>query len=279
MEETSPSCYISRSETRPTACPDSLPPTDDAVDRTRDQFDTFWETFGVGDELMARRELDRQAYQAAALHIGDLPEPRPELEARLRQLGEQLERRDEEYEQLQRVRRAVDVDIGRSSRSIFVLLMGVIWGMLALTSPVVLQGGGPPRSSVSAIVYISVAIVIFALGLFVGRRKLLRNRANWRMLQALLALLVGNLAFRALGWASGMPRTDVLSFECALTAVGASMLALTMDRRVFWGALPYAVATFLVPTLSLSAATIVFGGTHIVATSLLAWAWWPKKGG
>ncbi|MFB6373318.1 MAG: hypothetical protein ABEN55_09440, partial [Bradymonadaceae bacterium] len=70
----------------------------------------------------------------------------------------------------------------------------------------------------------------------------------------------------------GLPVT--IGIEMLMSAMGAGLLAATIDDRIAWAAVPYLVGG-LVAVESPAWVFELNGATNLVAMGLLAWVWWP----
>ncbi len=84
-------------------------------------------------EWMVVYELEQGEADAAAVMLAELPEPRPELAARLETLRQQLRQRERELRELEKIGHDANIGLGRSERrrivvSICLLLVAVFFG-------------------------------------------------------------------------------------------------------------------------------------------------------
>ncbi|MFW5966977.1 MAG: protein kinase domain-containing protein [Persicimonas sp.] len=226
-------------------------------------------------ETVADWELERGAYQAASLHISELPEPNPELQERLDKLGEELASREEEYEQLQEFRREVDPNIGRTSRSKFVAFIGSLWAVATLLRGLADDLLGIEIDYASMIPSGVVVLVLISAVLFWARRPMTQNELNRRMVAGFYLMLVGGIAFRVIGWRAGIDVHAVLALEMFSYGIGGGVLALALDRRILWAAVPLAIGA-VVASLMPDAIMYISGGASFLAMILLAYAFWPR---
>ena len=227
-------------------------------------------------ELMAHRELERGAYQAASLLIADFPEPAPDFERRLEELGRRLDSREQEFEVLRKIQREADPEVGRSSRSILMLALGLIWGATSMGA-----GLGVDIFEVDVTHEMVMGHAIFLNGVvgaasYAGRRWLFQNELNRRIMYSLLAFFAGSIVFRTIIWLTQIEPFSGLALEFFYYGMCGSIIALTLDRRILWGAVPY---IFIGPVVAIFPEFLlyIFGVTNVVAMSLLAWAWWPRR--
>ncbi|MGM0558749.1 MAG: serine/threonine-protein kinase [Myxococcota bacterium] len=227
-------------------------------------------------ELMAERELEHRAHKAAALLIADLPRANPELEERLDQLADQLQSREEEFEHLQKIRHETDTEVGRASRSIFALVMGLIWGGLTFGIGVGIDAGWLTINHAFVMVHIVLLNVILAVILWAGREKLFQNEVNKRMLLSVQAMFVIAAFMRGAVWAADLSSTVGLALEMTLYGAAGSAVAVALDLRILWASVPFAIAGVVAAWMPDQVFT-AFGITNLTSMCALAIAWWPRK--
>jgi serine/threonine-protein kinase len=227
-------------------------------------------------ELMAERELDHRAHKAAALLIADLPRANVELETRLDQLADQLQSREEEFENLQKVKHATDTEVGRTSRSIFALVTGLVWAALTFGIGVGIDADIFTFNHAFVMVHVVGLNLLLAVMLWVGRDKLFQNEVNKRMLLSVQAMFIGAALMRAAVWAADVPSDIGLALEMTMYGAAGSALAVALDLRILWGSVPFAIAGVVAAWVPEQVFT-VFGITNLAGMGALAVAWWPRK--
>ncbi len=226
-------------------------------------------------ETMAARELDRGAYQAASLIIADFPQPRPAFDRRLAELEEQLESREQEFEDLQKIKHEVDPNVGRASRSRLVLILGIVWAFVATAVALAVDIGNVEMTHPRSIFHEAAILLLLLVALYIARREVLQNAANRRMMHSLAALFAGGIIFRVVGWMIDIEVLEVLTLELVYFGIGGTILALTLDRRILWGAIPYLVSAPLTAMFP-DQLIYIFAATNFIAMTLLAWRLWPR---
>jgi len=226
-------------------------------------------------ESMIEYELDRGAYQSAEMLLADLPEDRPDLEAEARALREREESREERLEALEEIENEIDVELGRHARSILVLGLGVLWAVLGAGPAIFQWATGMELGTTEYVLQASVVGAAIGGGIYVGREELFQNDANRTLVAGLLMVFVAEFAVRLIGSGGGVPVPTLMAQEMMMSAMGAGVLAVALDRRLFWASVPYAVGSVLA-ALQPEFVHPINGSTNIVAMGLLAWAWWPE---
>jgi serine/threonine-protein kinase len=227
-------------------------------------------------ELMAERELERGAYQAASLLLADLPHQRPALDSRLAALRSQLDDREEEFEELKREQFEFNVEIARHTRSIVALLLGLAWGSLSVYRWWQPSASTPSGDYSLYLIELGVVSVLFGLSLWFGREALLKNTINRRILACFGIAFLGSWGLRVNSMSASLPAHVTGIHETLLFGVGTGIMAVTLDSRIWWGAVPY-VAGSLLALLVPQYTQLLWGVTNYVSFGLLAWAWWPRK--
>ncbi|QDG52830.1 serine/threonine protein kinase [Persicimonas caeni] len=227
-------------------------------------------------ETMAERELSRGAYQAASLLIADFPEPRPDFDRRLEALGEELENREQEFEHLQKIKREVDPEVGRTSRSVFAAVLGVVFCGLGVLIDTSWRFWDMPITHELLVAHGVFLVVMLVVALRFGRRWLFQNSANRRMMLGLLMMLIGSACYRTIIWIADLPLMPAIAGEVMYYGMGAAILGFAQDRRIAWSGLPYFPAGFL-GALFPNYVMLIFAVTNLVALWVLAWALWPRR--
>lgn len=225
--------------------------------------------------LMANHHLDAERVGAASLLIDELLEPQPELVARRDALEERIEEREREMQRLEEMRHEADVNVGRHNRSIFALVLGVLWGGITLARALSAGGGAPGESHGGYLFEVGVVLIIVLGAVFVGGRSLLQNAANRKMISAIPLMVVGGLGLRILGTLDGVAVETLSNLETFIYGVGGAILAVSLDLRILWAVIPYLVGSLVGAQLD-QGTYYVYAATNFCSMSLLAWAWWPS---
>jgi serine/threonine-protein kinase len=226
-------------------------------------------------EMLAGREIEREAYQAAALLIADLREPNRELERRLDELAQRLASRDREFEDLKRNQYEQDSEVGRNPRSLYAIVLGLTWGVFSLVSPTLAPKLGLEVNAYTFLAHSIVVVTIAAVPLLLARRALMQNTANRNFIYSLFMILIAGMVCRFVGVLVDLPITVIPAFE--LVAYGGACLVLSQffDRTlVLMTAASWAGAVLIAifPDYLFS----IFGSSVVVGTFALAAAWWNR---
>jgi eukaryotic-like serine/threonine-protein kinase len=220
-----------------------------------------------GLERMIEYELERDAAPAAAALVRELPEPRPELAARVEAA---VRRQRAAGERLRKLERDVDLRIGERLRTAIVIAVAGSWGLVSVAAGIATRSGIHEVSHAEyAAVQATFAVGIGATG-FLRRATLLGTAANRRL------TLTAVLAFGAyaLLWALA----GHVAMPMAQTGLVQAMLGLCMwltmsfvDRRFLGVAASGAitlVAIVLSPRYFFEWHGLFGGGLSAVASAL-----------
>jgi serine/threonine-protein kinase len=223
-------------------------------------------------ELLAGREIQREAYRAAALLIADLPEPNPELERRLAAMGRRLESRDREFEDLKRDQFEQDIEVGRHPRSVYAAVLGVLWGGLGIMWPISADWFGIEINPHSLLFHSVFVLALALMPALLARRALMQNIINRNVIYAVFVTVFGGAIMRALGILLDMSVMSVIALEMSADATAALVVAVFADWRVLWLAVALWTGAFLAAIFPLHAISI-FGLSLMLGLCALALAW------
>ncbi|MFB6265438.1 MAG: serine/threonine-protein kinase, partial [Bradymonadaceae bacterium] len=192
-------------------------------------------------EWMIEVELQREGYEAARHFIADLPEPRPELAERVEALGEELDTREEEYEQLKELRREYDVDIGKYGRSLLALALGSTFALADLLPTLAPGHTGYPATWEFLFNDFLARTAIVGASVYWLRDLIFKNEVNRDLVTALVVLHAARGVSRFLGWIAGPPTQTVELDVLVMLGGGFAAIAVALDRRVLWLAGAYFV--------------------------------------
>ena len=227
-------------------------------------------------EMMAERALENDAYKAASLLISDLPEPSPGLQQRLDRLEEKLSDRRRDYEELQQIRRNIDVDIGRGGRVIFMIILGGAWLLMTSAAIPLLVLGIFEMNYPRLLGHIVMLTVGTAVITYVWRDYFVANEIDRRMLTGLITLFSGGVIHRGMSWAMEIPFREMIATEMLVYAVGAAAIAVSLDRRIIGAAIPFGLGGFIAafwPEL----AFWLLAAANLVTVVTMTWLWWPDN--
>lgn len=227
-------------------------------------------------EAMADRALRRDAHKAASLLIADFPESNESFQKRLDELEEQLEERREDYEQLQRIRRRHDAEVGRAGRAAFMVVAGAIWVGMASVIAVIVGGGMVEVTHRAAFVHIVVFTLVMAGLIFAGRRYFIANEFNRKILTCVIVAFCGSIAHRGMAWIAEAPLEQTLMQEWLMYGIGGALLGVAFDRRIFALSVPFVVAA-VVGTAFPALVWWILPPANAIAVGAMIALWWPKK--
>lgn len=227
-------------------------------------------------ELMIEYELDREAHESASMLLADLPEENSALEERMQRLRQAERTLEREFEELKELQSEFNIDLGRHTRSLLALAFGAFWA-IAVTVPAGLEAWlGMELGSGFYAIRQGVSCAVILGGLYYGREAILRNEANRKLAGGLVMIFFVEVLVGFLELQAGVSMETLTVRQMAMTSLGAGLLAITLDLRIFWAAVPYLLGTMTLVYVPFEA-PYVTGVTNLVAMGLLAWAWWPNS--
>ncbi len=177
-------------------------------------------------ELMVGVELAREAPEAAALLLRDLPGPAPELE---QTVEEALKRRLRRGARLERLVRDADVRVGARQRGGLAIVLGAWWTVSFVGLGQLERYGLLEPRHVHVLVAVGVSFALAAAGAFV-----LRDALNSRLSRAQLlsiALLQGaHVIAVTAAWAAGLPLPTTSMLMALMGGVAFATGAALVDR-------------------------------------------------
>lgn len=182
-------------------------------------------------ELAIERELELRNKGLVASLLSALPQPRPELEARLAELEERL--RDEE-ERLRQLEHDYDLDLMASPRARYLIYLGLIAGLTQVATAFMIHKGLTILTHGSVSLFNGCLLGIYAVAATLLRDRLLPTAASRRLalsMGLMIASLQVNHAF-AYSWGRGIEET--IAANDLLLALGFAVLGAALDRRLLW---------------------------------------------
>lgn len=231
-------------------------------------------------EAMAEYHIENQRLDAARACIADLPEPRPELEQRAEELERRLADEQQAVEQLKEMERDLDLSTSSSTRSLLMLIFGLVWTATSLYGA--LRYGGAEEVTTDAEQMRSHMVsglrnfAIAATGLFAFRKRIFANAANARMAYMFLVFVAALALLRTGTWVIGESLLMSRMGENALAILLLAAIGLSSDLRICALSLIYVcLGAFTIwmpeyyPYTRPAAIALTFGG--------FAWLWTPKQ--
>ena len=227
-----------------------------------------------GLELMARRALEANAYRAASVLILDLPRENPELRARLDELSRRLDERRQDIEALERLERAVDPEVGRRSRTIMVVIIGVAITALSAVIGFIAEPTFLELNYASKFGYQITLVTFIGAVVYFGRGRFFDNRVNRQLMIGVWAIFVVTLTQNIFALAMDAPIHGTVATESLLYAGGATLMAIFFDKRVIWPALPF-YALAITSSIWSDYAIQMTPVANALAFFAIAYLWWP----
>ncbi len=227
-------------------------------------------------ELMAERAIQRDAYKAASLLIADFPRPNETFERRLRQLEEKLASRRQDYKELQQIRHDVDVEVGRRSRGIFILVIGFFWVIHSLAAAVLVHLDVLQLTTGAMALHIVVMTAVVGTVIYLGRSWFFDNEINRRMLISVFTVFACVIVYRSTVWLTEITYQAAIALEFFVYGTSIFLLAIAYDRRLFIAGIPW-LASALAGAVWPSIIMWLFAACNAFTVGYLAWMWWPKE--
>ncbi len=226
-------------------------------------------------EAMTDRALSRDASKAASLLIADFPRPKPGYERRLQKLDDKLASQQEEYQQLQQIRHDVDAEVGRGSRSLFILVMGAMWTVMAFGLAITTEKGIIEVTPQRMFIHIVGLTALVAGVIYFGRHRFFTNELNRRMLWCVVAAFGFVTAHRGVVWLTGVDYQSAFTFEMVTYAMAIGLMAIAFDKRLLLPALPFLLLSF--PSAIWPEKLYwFFAIANTLTVGLILWLWWPE---
>ncbi|MEZ4431797.1 MAG: protein kinase [bacterium] len=217
-------------------------------------------------EMMVSYELAEGDPQRARPLLAELPEPRPQLEARI---DERVTAQADKIERLERIQKEVDVHVGLHERSRTLQLMGAAWAAIYMAFAALDQQG---LFSVGHGTMLAVSAVHGAtMGVFtwIFRDVLRSSRVNRRFLIALWFTVIAPLLFWPLAMFTGIAFPLAVATLMLLYFMAAAMISIVLDLRLLMPTTLYALgawATVFLPEYALE----MLAGTTLASLSVAA---------
>ncbi len=219
--------------------------------------------------LMAEVHLTRGQPRVAASVVGGLADPPPELLARIEAAVSAEERN---REALERLHQQLDPQIGQRTRTALALILGSLWTITPLLSP--LTRRFDPEGKVSLLLTPAIFFVIGSL-LFLWARESMTKTAVNRFLTTSIGLVLGTEVLFTIGaYELGMSAADTHTLIFMLWFMTAATVALVAEIRLVPAAVGYGVG-FLVTILRPEWRYWTTGICNLVTTLAIVVLWVP----
>jgi serine/threonine-protein kinase len=203
-------------------------------------------------EVMVEFELACGQAAAAAVLLAHVETPPPALAARVAEAAKIAETERARIAELEELGEDLDVARGSRVRRLVVAALGFGWTIAPLGTA--LRAGDRIEDYPSLLLAPVIALILLALFTVIGRDQLRKTAVNRRIVASVALALVAQLAFAAAAPTVGIdPRSGRVAL-LFMWAVVIAMVAITIDRRLVWGALGFFAA---------------FGFSAFLATSLV----------
>ncbi len=212
--------------------------------------ETIRQTLAEMYRLMFGFELGQDNPSAARAILRDLEEldaTRPEDEATLKRLEEELEQRQKELRALEEMRDDLDAGISRGRRALVISALAITWGIIAAVSRLLWTWDVLAYNSIN-IVAVKVFNTLLGVAFIAWAPRLMKlNRINRQMLAVLAVAMLSGLIIRSAFQLYGLPIHLSLATETVGYAVCISALGIFVSARLLIGVLFFLCTIFGVP--------------------------------
>ncbi len=185
-------------------------------------------------ELMARRALSRGDHSFAQTLVAELPDPRPDLDAKVAELGRALQINQRKVEQFAELQQDLDIAVGARERAWATGVMAIGLALTTGTAAVLRRVGRIEITHDTTTMAITLIFVALAGILLVWRRQLLATTINRRLTGAVGVTVMGVMANRYAAYALDWPIEGVFVFDLLVLAVTLAVTAVTVEMRMMW---------------------------------------------
>lgn len=217
-------------------------------------------------EMMVAHELTEGDPHRARPLLADLPEPRPQLEARI---DERVTAQATKLEKLERIQQEVDVRVGLDERSRTLQLMGAAWAAIYMAFATLDHQGIYPVGHATMLAVSAVHGATMGACTWIFRDVLGSSRVNRRFLVALWFTVIGPLIFWPLAMYTAAPFSLAVAMLMLIYFMAAAMISTSLDLRLLIPTALYAIGawvTVLLPGFALE----VLAATTLASLSLAA---------
>ncbi len=229
-------------------------------------------------ERMIEHEIAERNQSSARALLAELPEARPDLEAKIDALRKDLEAQEDARRKLERLRTEMSFTSRDWRRALAVIGSGVVWsGALCVLAILVATGSlriTPLGNLVANVLGLAEALAVgFAI-----RRILTENKVFWYLWLVTMWIFVACIAHRAFAVVFDTPFETVLVGDFVILLAASGIVAMTMLRGFWWiagAAALGATGCALFPSIGLWIA----GATILVVHVFVAWIVRPTATG
>ena len=191
--------------------------------------------------VMAELELWQGDARSAELVLLELERPPPDL---LRRVKTARRSKDVEQKRLASLARDHDPSIGRPTRLLIGLALGLVWTVLPWVG-FVLEKGDPRADQLPPLLSSILSLLFGAALAHVGRNALSRTRLNRNLVRAVGVVLVAQVAIYGITWRTHVPYEQTRVLVLLLYAVCCALTAAVVERRLWPAAATYAAVVLL----------------------------------
>ena len=193
--------------------------------------------------IMVRQSIDSGDVATAEAFAAELTTPEPALLADLERAKAAQGDEKARAAQLERFARDLDPQHRWRPRFLFFVIVGLVGAALALSFTPVLGAQLLSLTYPNALIMQAFIALVFGVAVALGRHTLLVDTVTRRVIAMLALVMLAMFVNRLLCWANDTSFAQATANEMLLSCLATSIAAITVDRRLLWGAVCFAVGT------------------------------------
>ena len=226
-------------------------------------------------ERMIRFELGRRSVQSASWMLAELPRPNDGLSLAVDALRDDLKKDHNDLVVLRQRERDLDVNLGTRARSVISTVLALLWGI----PDIVIGGLELAHQVVPGYAFVTGRTMVYtaslAIATLIGRRALLGNAANRRIIASGFITFGAQFIIWPIGHKLGLPLSTSITMVIAAFTVIGGVMAVTIDRPIFLAAACLLACCFgsaWFPGFAYG----WLGLAGLTSMGSVAVVWWPK---
>jgi serine/threonine-protein kinase len=220
---------------------------------------------------------DPRSAAALMADLGGITGVPPELYQRVQKALERKEAERRRVAELERLGRQLDIQVGSRSRLYATIAVGIPWTLGPLVAGLLSDVNERYPDNLRMAGWSLLAVLAFLLVLLVTRASLRESAINRRLALAVGLMMTGQAVLHLGSEVAGFPPVTAQTFQMLLWCCAITLLAVTIEVRLFPAALGYLISFFVVARFpdqrfaAMAAANLITFATIIVI-------WAPRRG-